>query len=110
MTYCVGLLLDAGCVLLADTRTNAGLDNIATYRKLHLFETPGVTLFMTLPGPVSALDAWDAMLATGQRLAELLDADLMDDNQCLLTRQRIAQIREEMREFDRKAGLAGPKP
>jgi len=71
----------------------------------NLFETPGVTLFMTLPGPVSALDAWDAMLATGQRLAELLDADLMDDTQCLLTRQRIAQIREEMREFDRRNGL-----
>lgn len=71
----------------------------------NLFQTPGVTLFMTLPGPVSALDAWDAMLATGQRLAELLDADLMDDSQCLLTRQRIAQIREEMREFDRKHGL-----
>lgn len=73
----------------------------------NLFHTPGVTLFMTLPGPVSALDAWDAMLATGKRLAELLDADLMDDAQCLLTRQRIAQIREDMREFDRKNGLQG---
>lgn len=73
----------------------------------NLFETQGVTLFMTLPGPVSGLDAWDAMLATGQRLSELLDADLMDDSQCLLTRQRIAQIREDMREYDRKAGI-GP--
>lgn len=73
----------------------------------NLFQTPGVTLFMTLPGPVSALDAWDAMLATGKRLAELLDADLMDDAQCLLTRQRIAQIREDMREFDRRNGLKG---
>ena len=41
MTYCVGLLLDAGCVLLSDTRTNAGLDNIATYRKMFTFEDPG---------------------------------------------------------------------
>jgi len=73
----------------------------------NLFQTPGVALFMTLPGPVSALDAWDAMLATGKRLSELLDADLMDDAQCLLTRQRIAQIREDMREFDRKSGLGG---
>lgn len=71
----------------------------------NLFETPGVTLFMTLPGPVSALDAWDAMLATGKRLSELLEADLLDDSQCLVTRQRIAQIREDMREYDRKAGL-----
>ncbi|HBT02390.1 MAG TPA: peptidase [Citreicella sp.] len=41
MTYCVGLLLDAGILLLSDTRTNAGLDNIATYRKMFLFENPG---------------------------------------------------------------------
>lgn len=41
MTYCVGLLLKAGIVLLSDTRTNAGLDNIATYRKMFLFEEPG---------------------------------------------------------------------
>jgi putative proteasome-type protease len=41
MTYCVGLLLNEGMVLLSDTRTNAGLDNIATYRKMFLFEDPG---------------------------------------------------------------------
>ena len=71
----------------------------------NLFETPGVTLFMTLPGPVSALDAWDAMLATGQRLSGILQADLLDDAQCLLTRQRIAEIREDMRVFDREHGM-----
>ncbi|KPQ07860.1 MAG: putative proteasome-type protease [Rhodobacteraceae bacterium HLUCCA12] len=41
MTYCVGLLLKAGIVLLSDTRTNAGIDNISTYRKMFLFEEPG---------------------------------------------------------------------
>ena len=41
MTYCVGILVRDGLVMIADTRTNAGLDNIATFRKLHLFETPG---------------------------------------------------------------------
>lgn len=41
MTYCVGLLLNEGMVMLADTRTNAGLDNIATYRKMFVFEDPG---------------------------------------------------------------------
>ena len=41
MTYCVGLLLNAGMVLLSDTRTNAGLDNIATYRKMFHFEDAG---------------------------------------------------------------------
>jgi putative proteasome-type protease len=41
MTYCVGLLLKAGMVLLSDTRTNAGLDNISSYRKMFTFEVPG---------------------------------------------------------------------
>ena len=41
MTYCVGLLLNEGMVMLSDTRTNAGLDNISTYRKTYIFEDPG---------------------------------------------------------------------
>ena len=41
MTYCVGVLVRDGLVMLADTRTNAGLDNIAVFRKLHLFEERG---------------------------------------------------------------------
>jgi putative proteasome-type protease len=41
MTYCVGILVREGLVMIADTRTNAGLDNIAVFRKLHLIETPG---------------------------------------------------------------------
>lgn len=41
MTYCVGLLLNSGLVLLSDTRTNAGLDNISTYRKMFVFEEAG---------------------------------------------------------------------
>jgi putative proteasome-type protease len=49
MTYCVGLLLNDGMVMLSDTRTNAGLDNIATYRKMFTFENPGerVVVIMT---------------------------------------------------------------
>jgi Predicted proteasome-type protease len=41
MTYCCGILVREGLVMIADTRTNAGLDNIATFRKLHVFEKPG---------------------------------------------------------------------
>jgi putative proteasome-type protease len=41
MTYCVGILVKEGLTMIADTRTNAGLDNIAQYRKLHVFERPG---------------------------------------------------------------------
>jgi putative proteasome-type protease len=41
MTYCCGILVRDGLVMIADTRTNAGLDNISTFRKLHVFERPG---------------------------------------------------------------------
>jgi putative proteasome-type protease len=41
MTYCLGLNLRDGLVLLSDTRTNAGVDNIATFSKLHVVEVPG---------------------------------------------------------------------
>ncbi|MFY2764678.1 peptidase [Arenimonas sp. MALMAid1274] len=41
MTYCVGLRLDQGLVMLADTRTNAGFDNISCFSKLHRFHRPG---------------------------------------------------------------------
>ncbi|MDZ7790010.1 MAG: cell division protein ZipA [Xanthomonadales bacterium] len=75
----------------------------------NVFDTPGVTLFLTLPAPVSALDAWDAMLATAERVSKLLEADILDDAKCLLTRQRIAQIREEMREYDRQSGMIKPE-
>ena len=41
MTYCCGILVQAGLVMVADTRTNAGLDNISTFRKLHVYSQPG---------------------------------------------------------------------
>lgn len=49
MTYCVGMLLDRGIVMLSDSRTNAGVDNISTFRKVTVFEEPGdrVIVLMT---------------------------------------------------------------
>jgi putative proteasome-type protease len=41
MTYCVGIKLNAGLVFLSDSRTNAGVDNISTFRKMILYEKPG---------------------------------------------------------------------
>ena len=41
MTYCVAIKLDAGLVFLSDSRTNAGLDQISTFRKMIVYEKPG---------------------------------------------------------------------
>jgi cell division protein ZipA len=66
--------------------------------------TPGVSFFMTLPNPLPALEAWDKLLPAAQRLAGLLNADICDDEMNLLGRQRMAAIREDMRNYDRKTG------
>ena len=49
MTYCVAMRLDAGLVFLSDSRTNAGVDHIGTFRKMNVFEIPGdrVMVLMT---------------------------------------------------------------
>ncbi|SRR5579883_133104 len=65
-------------------------------------QTPGLSFFMTLPGPLSALDAWDAMLPTAQRMAELLGGNVLDEERNALGRQRIAVLRDELRSWDRK--------
>jgi cell division protein ZipA len=64
--------------------------------------TPGLSFFMALPGPLPALDAWDTMLPTAQRLAELLDAVVLDEERNALGRQRISHIRDDLRAWDRK--------
>lgn len=66
MTYCVGLLLDAGIVLLSDTRTNAGLDNISTYRKMFTFVNPGERVIAVLTA--------GSLSTTQTTLARLQDA------------------------------------
>ncbi|MFT3665264.1 peptidase [Piscinibacter sp.] len=70
MTYCVGIKLDAGLVFLSDSRTNAGLDQISTYRKMMVYEKAG--------------DRFMAMLSAGnlsisQSVREILQAEKIDN-------------------------------
>lgn len=54
MTYCLGMLLDEGLVMMADTRTNAGVDNFSIYRKLHLLaDGPDRTIYACTAGNLS---------------------------------------------------------
>ena len=65
-------------------------------------ETPAIAFFLTLPAPLTALDAWEKMLPTVQRMGELLDGVVLDDGRNALGRQRIAHIRDELRAYDRQ--------
>lgn len=71
-------------------------------KTIHQLQTPALAFFLTLPAPVSALDAWETMLPTVQRMAELLGGVVLDDQRNTLGRQRIAHIRDDLRGYDRQ--------
>ena len=65
-------------------------------------ETPAIAFFLTLPAPVAALDAWETMEPAAQRMADLLDGVVLDEERNALGRQRIQHIRDELRAYDRQ--------
>lgn len=66
MTYCLGMLLKDGLVMIADTRTNAGIDNISSYKKLHILEqSEDRTLVACTAGNLSVTQTAFAMLQEG---------------------------------------------
>lgn len=71
MTYCVGILVEAGLVMIADTRTNAGIDNISTYKKLHsLAEGDDRLIALASAGSLSVTQSMLSMLEEGLPAAE----------------------------------------
>ena len=70
MTYCVGVRLNAGLVFLSDSRTNAGLDQISTFRKMMVYEKPG-DRFMVL------LSAGN--LSISQSVREILQVEKLEN-------------------------------
>ena len=48
MTYCIGLVLDAGMVFASDSRTNAGVDHVSSFRKMTVFERQGDRVIVIL--------------------------------------------------------------
>lgn len=98
---------EQGAVFSVANMVKPGSFDMATVTQL---ETPGLSFFMTLPGPLPALDAWDTMLPTAQRLAKLLEGLVLDEERNALGRQRIAYIRDELRGWDRRHEDTGRFP
>ena len=66
MTYCLGMLLDAGLIMIADTRTNAGVDDISSFRKLHcLADTPDRCIYAASAGNLSTTQTVISLLREG---------------------------------------------
>jgi putative proteasome-type protease len=70
MTYCVGIKLDAGLVFMSDSRTNAGLDQISTYRKMMVYEKPGDRFMVMLSA---------GNLSISQSVREILQVEKIED-------------------------------
>ncbi len=64
MTYCIGMRLSKGLAFMSDTRTNAGVDNVSVFRKMHIWERPGNRV-------ITVLSAGN--LATTQSVVSLLN-------------------------------------
>lgn len=66
------------------------------------FETPGVSLFMTLPMPANSMDAFNLMADTAKAIAGRLNGELKDENRSVMTAQTIEHCRQRVRDFERK--------
>jgi putative proteasome-type protease len=72
MTYCVGIRLDAGLVFLSDSRTNAGLDQISTFRKMIVYEKPDDRFMVMLSA---------GNLSISQAVREILQVEHLDNGE-----------------------------
>ncbi|MEX1034682.1 MAG: proteasome-type protease [Sneathiella sp.] len=99
MTYCVGLRLNKGLVFMSDTRTNAGVDNISVFKKMHSWVIPGERVLTmmtagnlaTTQGIISTLD--ERSKAPEDRKPSILEAPSMFQ----VARLVGATVREEIR-------------
>lgn len=74
MTYCVGLYLKDELVMLSDTRTNAGVDNISTFSKMHIYEVAGERFLTVMSaGNLAVTQAVVNMLHEGIETGERLE-------------------------------------
>ncbi len=80
MTYCLGMLLDEGLIIIADTRTNAGVDDISTYRKLHcLTDAPDRCIYAASAGNLSTTQTIISLLREGVPAGGAVEAAEGDD-------------------------------
>lgn len=64
--------------------------------------TPGISFFMSLPGPTNALQAFEFMLETAQCVVRNMGGELKDERRSVMTPQTIEHCRQRIREFERK--------
>lgn len=105
MTYCVGILVRDGLVMIADTRTNAGVDNISVFRKLHIFEEPGTHVFaLATAGNLAVSQSVLALLTEGLPNPATGETDLLTTTPSMFKAAQL--IGRAIREVHRVDGIS----
>jgi len=111
MTYCVGILVREGLAMIADTRTNAGLDNISTYRKLHVFEQPGErAIVIGAAGNLAVTQAIVSLVSEGMADAQGNVATIWSMPSMFRTAQFVGEAVREIHRVDAAALAADGAP
>jgi len=105
MTYCCGILVHDGLVMIADTRTNAGLDNVATFRKLHVYTQPGERIMaLASSGNLSLSQSVRSTLTEGLENPETGELEtLMNAPTMFQAAQRIGHAIRNVQKLEGKA-------
>ncbi len=105
MTYCCGILVRDGLVMIADTRTNAGLDNISTFRKLHVYTTPGERIMaLASSGNLSLSQTVRSLLTEGIENPETGEREtLMNSPTMFQAAQRIGRTVRSLQSLEGEA-------
>ena len=105
MTYCVGMMLDRGLVFMSDTRTNAGLDNISTFRKMKIFENPGErVLTLMSAGNLATTQAVISLLEERTKAPDDRDPSLMAAPSMFQAARLVADVLREVIEAHADTG------
>ena len=105
MTYCCGIMVREGLVMIADTRTNAGLDNVSTFRKLHVYTQPGERVMaLASSGNLSLSQTVRSTLTEGVANAETGEIEtLMNAPTMFQAAQRIGRAVRAIQNVEGKA-------
>jgi len=105
MTYCCGILVRDGLVMIADTRTNAGLDNVSTFRKLHIYTEPGDRVIaLASSGNLSLSQTVRSTLTEGVENPETGEIEtLLNSPTMFQAAQRIGRVIRKLQAVEGKA-------
>ncbi|MGB1390418.1 MAG: peptidase [Paracoccaceae bacterium] len=103
MTYCVGLALERGLVFMSDTRTNAGLDNVSTFCKMHVWDVPGErALTLMTAGNLATTQAVISSLGERSKAPEDRRSSVLDTPSMFQTARLVADTLRD--EIEKQAG------